>query len=71
VQSLNQATADAVEQLAAHREFRVEREEVLGVLRAQVAHMQAVGASGELKLKAAATRLAGGRQGGVHSRPAP
>lgn len=62
LQSLCQATADAVEQMAAHQEFRAERDEAVGILRAQVAQLQALGASRQHELQGTISRLEGGWQ---------
>jgi hypothetical protein len=59
VQSLSQATADAIEQVAEHQRFRAEQHRVAGDLRAQVAHLQALGATTQHELEAAVCRIEG------------
>ena len=63
MQSLAQATADATDQLAAFQAERQERLEELGLLRAQVAQLQALGASREREAAAAAAKAQGECEG--------
>ena len=60
MQSLSQATEDITEQRAAFQAERASFEKAQGVLRAQLAQLQALVASREHELAAATTRLEGG-----------
>ncbi len=59
LQSLAQATADATDNLAAFQAERQQRQEELALLRAQLAQLQALGASKEREAAAAAAKAEG------------